>query len=81
MVSHARPLGWDGAACLRCQGRDAIGSVRTFDCGVILVDEVALDELDREARLADTSSSDNNELVFPEELMRGRQLATGQGEV
>lgn len=43
--------------------------VRTFDRGIIFIDEVALDELDCEARLAHTSSTDNDELVFPQELM------------
>lgn len=49
----------------------AIAFVRTFDCRVIFIDEVALDELDCEARLAHTSSTDDDELVFPEELMQG----------
>lgn len=46
----------------------AIDLVRTFDCGIIFIDEVALDELNREARLAHTTSSNDDELVFPEEL-------------
>lgn len=37
---------------------------RTFDSGVILVDKVSLDELDGQARFTDTTSADNDELVF-----------------
>lgn len=48
------------------------GIVRTFDCGVIFVDEMALDELDREAGFTHTSSSNYDELVFPEKLMQGK---------
>ena len=46
----------------------ATGIVRTFDCWVIFVDEVALDELDCETGLSHATSTDNNKLVFPEEL-------------
>jgi hypothetical protein len=41
---------------------------RTFDCRVILVDEVALDQLDGQAGLADTTTADNDELVLSQEL-------------
>lgn len=59
----------DGGVCARQNGnRDAIAFVRTFDCRVIFIDEVALDKLDCEARFAHTTSTDDNELVFPEEL-------------
>lgn len=51
----------------------SIGIVRTFDCGVIFVDEMALDELDREAGFTHTSSSNYNELVFPEKLTRRKK--------
>lgn len=50
--------------------------MRTLNCRVILVDEVGLDELDREARLADTTSADHHQLVFSGELRRRHQLAT-----
>ena len=60
--------------CLRRNGDGvAIAFVRTFDCGVIFIDKVALDELNCEARLAHTSSTDDDELVFPKKLMRGTQ--------
>ena len=40
----------------------------TFNCGVILVDEVALDQLDRQAGLADAASSYDDKLVFSQKL-------------
>ena len=42
--------------------------MRTFNCRIVFVDEVTLDELDCETTLAHASSSDNHQLVFPEEL-------------
>lgn len=69
-----REIDGEGPVCLPRNGDGAaIAFVRTFDCRVIFIDEVALDELDCEARLAHTSSADDDELVFPEELMRGTQ--------
>lgn len=50
--------------CLREQGRRQ----RTFDGRIILVDEMGLDQLDRQARLSDTTSSDNDELVLSQKL-------------
>ncbi len=44
---------------------------RTLNCWVILVDEMALDQLDGKARFTDTTSTDDDELVFSEELLRG----------
>lgn len=44
------------------------GRLRTFDGRVIFVDEVALDELDGQTTLSDTTATDYDELVFPEEL-------------
>ena len=40
----------------------------TFNCGVILVDEVALDQLDRQAGLADAAASYDDKLVFSQKL-------------
>lgn len=40
----------------------------TLDGRIILVNEVALDELDGQARLADTTTADDNQLVFAQEL-------------
>jgi len=48
---------------------------RTFNRWVVLVDEVALDELDGQARLADTTSADHDELVLAQELHVPRALA------
>lgn len=69
-----REIDGERALCLLWEGDNvAIAFVRTFDCRVIFINEVALDELDCEARLAHTSSTDDDELVFPKELMRGTQ--------
>ena len=38
--------------------------VRVFDGGIILVDEVVLNQLDGEGGLADASSPHNNKLVL-----------------
>jgi hypothetical protein len=46
----------------------ALLAVGVFDCRVILVDEVALDQLDGQAGLADTTTADNDELVLSQEL-------------
>ena len=42
----------------------------TFNCRIIFVHEVTLDQLNREARLSDTAASDNDELVFSLELQK-----------
>jgi len=47
---------------------DALFPVRVLDGGVVLVDEVALDELDRQGGLADASSADDDKLIFPQKL-------------
>ena len=44
--------------------------MRTFDCRVVFVDEVTLDELDCEAALSHSTASYHHQLVFPEELRR-----------
>lgn len=41
---------------------------RTFDCRVVLVDEVALDELDGQTRFTDTTTADHHQLVLSQEL-------------
>ena len=41
------------------------GYVRlTFNCRIVLVHEVALDQLDRQARLSDTTTTDNHQLIL-----------------
>lgn len=42
--------------------------LRTFDGRVIFVDEMALDELNGQTTLSDTTTSNYHKLVFPEEL-------------
>jgi hypothetical protein len=42
--------------------------VHTFDCGVVIRYERALDELNGHGGLADTTTSDNDELVFTQEI-------------
>jgi len=42
--------------------------LRTFDGRVIFVDEMALDELDRQTTLSHSTTTNYHELVFPEEL-------------
>ena len=46
----------------------AIGALRTFDCRVVFIDEVTLDQLDGEAALSHSTASYDHQLVFPEEL-------------
>lgn len=41
---------------------------QTFDCGIVLVDKVALYQLNGEAGLSDTTTTDHDELVFSQEL-------------
>ena len=38
--------------------------VLTFNCWIVLVHEVALDQLDSQTRLADTTTADDHQLVF-----------------
>ena len=42
--------------------------MRTFDCRVVFIDEVTLDQLDCEAALSHSTASYHHQLVFPEEL-------------
>jgi hypothetical protein len=76
-----------------CQsiGRDASGrhgkgkGMRTLNGRVIFVDEMRLDQLDCEARLADATTADHHQLVFSRELQRHRarsvSKSNGQGAV
>jgi len=43
---------------------------RTLNCRIILVDEMALDQLDGEARFTDATASDHHQLIFSQELCR-----------
>lgn len=53
----------------------ALGVMRTFYRRVVLVDEVALDELDGETTLSHATATDDHQLVFPQELRRKTGLA------
>lgn len=37
----------------------------TFDCGIIFIDEMALNQLYGQTTLANASSADDDKLVFP----------------
>jgi hypothetical protein len=43
----------------------------TLDGRVVLVNKVALDQLDGQARLSHTTAADYDQLVLPEELRAG----------
>jgi hypothetical protein len=47
------------------KGEKCKARAHTFDCGIIFVDEVALDQLDGQAGFSDTTSTDDDELVLP----------------
>lgn len=51
--------------------------LRTFYSRIILINEMALDELNGQARLADTTTADNDELVFTEigRLTKSRSIS------
>ena len=49
---------------------------RTFNRRIIFVDEVALDQLDRQTRLSDTTTADNNELILAQKLQQENVLAS-----
>lgn len=62
-----------GRVCTRSAtaAKTAVGGKQdtlTFDRGIILVDEVALDQLDGQTRFTNTTTTDNNELVLSQEL-------------
>lgn len=52
----------------------------TFNGWIILVDEVALDQLDGQARLSHTTAADHDQLVFSEELRMVSGHARGRGQ-
>ncbi len=49
----------------------------TFNSRIIFVDEVALNQLDGEARFTDATATNNDELVLSHKLSRRQTLATG----
>jgi hypothetical protein len=48
--------------------RDCDLGLPTFDCGIVLVDEMALNQLNGQARFTDTTTANNDELVLSHEL-------------
>lgn len=48
---------------------------RTFNGWVILIDEMALDQLNRQTRFTDTTSTDNHQFVFSQELVRAEVIS------
>jgi len=47
---------------------DTLLAVRVFDSGIVFVNKVALNELNRQRRFADATATDDDELVLSEEL-------------
>lgn len=66
--SHRWQIGrpWKGG---ERRNPDAVGKRRTFNCRIILVDKVALDQLDGQARFTDTTTADNYQLILSQELV------------
>jgi hypothetical protein len=58
--------------------RRTIFCALTFNRRVVLVDEVALDELDGQARLSHTTAAYYHQLVFSEKLRRRQQGSTAR---
>lgn len=69
----------DGAS-VRARLLGGAAGGRTFNGRVILVDEVALDQLDGQAGFTHASAADHHQLVFSEELGRRQPLGTLAGE-
>ncbi len=51
--------------------------LRTFNCRVVLVDEVALDQLDGQAGFTHTTSTNNDQFILSEELHRKGRCQPG----
>lgn len=47
---------------------DTLFSVRVFDSRIVFVNEMTLNELDRQGRLSDTTTTDDDEFVLSQEL-------------
>jgi hypothetical protein len=72
------------SACMRVYGpvkelRSGVESrgrvYRTFNRRIVFVDEMALDQLDCQTRLSDTTATDDNELILAQKLQRENMLA------
>lgn len=44
--------------------------IRTFNCGIIFIDEMTLYQLNSQARLSDSTTANNDELVLSQKLFR-----------
>jgi len=79
MLSHSLVLILTGSIENVQQGYlvvdDALLAIRVFDSWIPFEDESILDELDRESRLSDGSTTDDDELVLAEELSYGHDEA------
>jgi hypothetical protein len=53
-----------------CSTNERVLGLLTLDCRVVLVYEVALNQLDSQTRLSDSTAADYHQLVFSEELAR-----------
>lgn len=61
---------------MRFSGVEGVARVyRTFNRRIIFVDKVALDQLDRQTRLSDTTTADNDELILAQKLQEENVLA------
>lgn len=49
--------------------RDGVGVRHTFDCWVVFIDEMTLDQLNRKTRFTDTTSADNHQFVLSQKLL------------
>jgi hypothetical protein len=67
-----------GLACWRAKHDRS--EVLTLDGRVVLVYEVALDQLDSQTRLSDSTAADYHQLVFSEKLARVSRGAGGAGD-
>lgn len=57
---------------------DALLAVRVLDCWVVFVDEVTLNELNGEGRFTNTTTANNYQLVFPQELRPRHSVSSEQ---
>ena len=53
----------------RQEVKGEVGVGQTLYCRIVLVDEVALDQLDGQAGFTDTSATDDDELVLSQKLL------------
>lgn len=58
---------WFVAGAIVATAAGVVG-MRTFDCRVVLVDEMSLNELDGQAGLSDSTSSYDHQFILAQEL-------------